>query len=593
MLDQRIGVRQPVIIRGQQHEVLRQPLAQGQEGVERVGHHGQPQAVALFDLESIVVVVAGIPRSHAVVLGQAPAHGRADHDAARHRRRAAIDQLQRIEAPSGSPQRLGPDNVVAGLRDGEVETRVQPLAQTVVVIGKGDELALGRPDLQIAVEVARAHDDLHPLAFLSLEPIGVEAAVRGAPDAVVADLALDRSSEDQRHGFRIRLNLADAQGVGARARAAERPGAKLIDAGLLKGVDQARVQALAPVVVRGDGLEAAGARTTQLEVGVEVLRLHGEHHPLPGLRREGVTHIAGAVVIHGRGFIEEPRNLVAQRQRRRRHGLGAVAQRQDVGALAIGGQGGGADDVVAGLGRREQDARVQPVVAVVIGRQFLEGDARTAPHIQNRVESVAVQPDLDAFVSPRPEDIDVIQFVIGQFRVLAPRQRALHISARPDARGSRLDRSRSPLGQTHLIGARGLGAETAHPDPIGPGRFRREAQQGVRIAAAVVIAGQRSRVRVLPLAIDRDVGVEVIRRHTDLQPLGRRGADQVIVIQMGFLGPRSDLTVGVTLLEHAADRPVRHQPRGLLCDGRGSHDQGQGACTGEAGADGRHERIPP
>ena len=59
------------------------------------------------------------------------------------------------------------------------------------------------------------------------------------------------------------------------------------------------------------------------------------------------------------------------------------------------------------------------------------------------------------------------------------------------------------------------------------------------------------------------------------------------------LDPALDRPVGVTFLQHAADRLIRRQPGRLLGDGRRGHDQGQGARAGEAGANGRHERIPP
>ena len=47
---------------------------------------------------------------------------------------------------------------------GEVQARVRAFAQTIVVAGQFVELAFGRPDAQIGVEVARPHDRLHPLA---------------------------------------------------------------------------------------------------------------------------------------------------------------------------------------------------------------------------------------------------------------------------------------------------------------------------------------------------------------------------------------------------------------------------------------------
>ncbi|MND92934.1 hypothetical protein D3C80_851090 [compost metagenome] len=224
----------------------------------------------------------------------------ADRDAARLGRRGALLQRQTVVALAVAADRSRLDDVFAGLRRGEDEVGVQPLAVAVVVLGRLHEGAADHAsDTDQRIEVVGFQQDRHPIPGVGPEGVGVEGlavfvlgvAAGQSTVGVVADRDAAWTWLARGHA------LAERQGVGAGLQTGIGARAHDIDAVSLGREAQAGVHAASGAVIVGRERLARGAAFgIDRQIGVEVAAAQFSLQPLASAELNAIVVIAIGLV---------------------------------------------------------------------------------------------------------------------------------------------------------------------------------------------------------------------------------------------------------------------------------------------------------
>ena len=352
---------------------------------------------------------------------------------------------------------------------------------------------------------------------------------------------------------------------------------------------QARVGAVrSAVVVLVQVRSRARCLVEQFQEGIEGIGGCVDLDPLAGPSGEAPGIGAQAFGIDAVVSREGLRQTVTDGDGLGRRGVGRASQRQGIVAASLRLDGRGANDVVAGLRRGEDERAVQaPAGAVVVAGQFGPGPVPAQPSdADHRIEGLGRKADGEAVSGAGAEAVVVEAGAVVGLGV-AVRERAVDRAVQADTPGAR-DRARAgALGQGQDIVAALQPGEGARAQHVATGGGGGEGQAGIGAVAAraVVVEGDRLAIG-RALGEDLQIGVEGAAKRGQ-QPLSLRGGEDVVVVQISILGlARTRVRVG----QLAPDFGTDGDRRLLGQDWRGG-EHGQGADQRRQ-ADVTHEGSP-